>query len=116
MDLESQTIRKREEFREASGQALELSDDQLEEEAQRLAEAEASGLPYTPEYYGNPVRTRIGGHSARYPLSRIGGVVLHLINDDRPHARPTVGSVESVGDQRHEIARTIRPATERLAR
>jgi hypothetical protein len=71
MDLESETIRKREEFRKSSGEALELSNDQLATEAQRLAEAEAAGLPYMPEYYGNPVRTRIGGHTARYPLERM---------------------------------------------
>ncbi|HEY5657568.1 MAG TPA: type II secretion system secretin GspD, partial [Myxococcota bacterium] len=44
MDLEQETIRKREEFRERSGQALELSEDQLENEATRIAEAEAAGL------------------------------------------------------------------------
>jgi general secretion pathway protein D len=71
LDLEHETIRKREEFRDASGQALELSDSQIADEAQRLAEAEAAGLPYEPEHYGNPVRRRIAGHSSRYPQERM---------------------------------------------
>ncbi|MDH3519940.1 MAG: type II secretion system secretin GspD, partial [Myxococcales bacterium] len=71
MDLERETIRKREEFRDASGQALDLTERQLEQEAQRLAEAEASGLPYAPDHYGNPVRQRMAGHAGRYPLERM---------------------------------------------
>jgi general secretion pathway protein D len=70
-DLEHETIRKREEFRDRSGEALELSEDEVETEAERFAEAQAAGLPYMPDDYGNPVRRSITGHSARYPLERM---------------------------------------------
>jgi len=62
---------KREEFRERSGEALELSEDEVKTEAERFAEAQAAGLPYEPDDYGNPVRRSIAGHSARYPLERM---------------------------------------------
>jgi general secretion pathway protein D len=74
LDLEHETIRKREEFRDRSGQAMELTDSQLENEAARIAEAEAAGLPYEPEHYGNPVRREMAGHSVRYPRERIGEI------------------------------------------
>jgi type II secretory pathway component GspD/PulD (secretin) len=74
LDLEHETIRKREEFRDRSGQALELTDSQLENEAARIAEAEAAGLPYQPEHYGNPVRREMAGHAVRYPRERIGEI------------------------------------------
>jgi general secretion pathway protein D len=67
----NETIRKREEFRDRSGEALELSEDEVETEAERFAEAQAAGLPYEPDDYGNPVRRNIAGHSARYPLERM---------------------------------------------
>jgi general secretion pathway protein D len=70
-DLEHETIRKREEFRERSGEALELSEEQVQMEAERLAEAQAAGMPYVPDDYGNPVRRSIAGHAARYPLERM---------------------------------------------
>jgi hypothetical protein len=74
MDLEHETIRKREEFRDRSGQALELTESQLEHEAERMAEAEAAGLPYHSEHYGNPVRREMAGHALRYPRERIGEI------------------------------------------
>jgi general secretion pathway protein D len=74
LDLEHETIRKREEFRDRSGDALELTDRQLEYEAARIAEAEAAGLPYQPQHYGNPVRREMAGHSVRYPLDRMGEI------------------------------------------
>jgi len=74
LDLEHETIRKREEFRDRSGQALELTDRQLEHEAARMAEAEAAGLPYQPEHYGNPVRREMAGQSIRYPRERMGEI------------------------------------------
>jgi general secretion pathway protein D len=74
LDLEHETIRKREEFRDRSGQALELTDSQLQHEAARIAEAEAAGLPYQPDHYGNPVRREMAGHAVRYPPERIGEI------------------------------------------
>ncbi len=71
IDLEGDTIRRREEFRERSGRALELSERDLEVEAQRLALAEEQGLPYTPEHHGKPIRERVAAHRARYPNERM---------------------------------------------
>jgi general secretion pathway protein D len=71
LDLEHETIRKREEFRDSSGQALEISKQQIEHEAERMAEAKANGVPYVPEQYSNPVRRRIAGHMVRYPVARL---------------------------------------------
>jgi general secretion pathway protein D len=73
-DLERKTIEKREEFREGSGKGLALSDEQLEEEALRLARAEAEGTPYEPEYGPGRMRGTVAGHAARYPRSRIGEI------------------------------------------
>ncbi len=71
LDLESDTIRRREEFRERSGRSVELSDEELEVEAQRLALAEAEGLPYIPKHYDKPVRERLASHRVRYPNERL---------------------------------------------
>jgi len=74
LDLESDSIRRREEFRERGGSALELSEKQLEVEAERLAKAEAQGLPYYPEHHGKPIRERVAAHRARYPNERLGEI------------------------------------------
>ena len=71
LDLERETIRKREEFRGASGESIELSESHLEREAERLAKARAQGVPYQPEYPGDPMRQRIVGHVSRYPVERM---------------------------------------------
>jgi general secretion pathway protein D len=73
-DLEGETIRKREDFRNASGHPIALTDEQLAAEAERLAAAEAEGLPYEPDHYGSRLREQIAGHSARYPVSRLGEI------------------------------------------
>jgi general secretion pathway protein D len=71
IDLESDSIRRREEFRQHSGRALDLTEAELEVEAERLAMAEEQGLPYVPEHYGKPVRERVAAHRARYPNERM---------------------------------------------
>jgi general secretion pathway protein D len=71
IDLESDTIRRRIEFREHSGRALELSDRELEEEAERVRLA-AEGKPFEPAHHDDePVRERLAEHARRYPPSRL---------------------------------------------
>ena len=74
LDLEHETIRRREEFRESSGAALELSERELEEEARRLALAEESGVPYVPDHHDQPIREQVARHRARYPVERLGEI------------------------------------------
>jgi len=69
-DLEYETIRKREEFRQRSAEAVELSDKEQEEEAELREQALAAGLPYR-ETSGSPVRSRLRQHNDRYPLERM---------------------------------------------
>jgi general secretion pathway protein D len=71
LDLESETIRKREEFSEKVGDIVKLDEIDREHEADRLAAAEAADLPYLPEETGHPARTVLAGHTARYPLERM---------------------------------------------
>jgi len=71
LDLENDSIRRREEFRDHSGRALELSDRELEVEAERLAMAEEQGLPYVPDDNEHPIRERVAEHRARYPNERV---------------------------------------------
>ena len=71
LDLEHDTIRRREEFREHSGRALAYSDDELEAEAQQIALAREQGVPYRPNYHDQPIRERIGEHRGRYPSERM---------------------------------------------
>ncbi len=71
LDLENDSIRRREEFQDHSGRTIELSDEDREEEAKRFAAAREEGVRYTPREYDKPVKERIAGHSARYPRERI---------------------------------------------
>jgi general secretion pathway protein D len=70
-DLERESIRKREEFRQKSGHSLEISEETLRDEEQRYAEAKAEGTIYHPTDQGKPIRTRILGNMARYPVERM---------------------------------------------
>jgi len=71
LDLENDSIRRREEFEDHSGSAVEVSDEDLEEEGERLALAKEQGVPYFPKKYESPVRERLAGHSAQYPVGRV---------------------------------------------
>jgi len=70
-DLEEETIRKREEFWERSEEALELSEAEREERAERRAQAEAAGMEFVPEGSRNAVRVRVQAHAKRYPVERM---------------------------------------------
>jgi len=70
-DLERQTIRKREEFRQHSAEAVEQSEEEKRAEASRKAEAAAAGLPYQRSEGRNPVRGALMRHEKRYPLQRM---------------------------------------------
>ena len=70
-DLEQETIRKREEFWERSEEALELSEAEREERAERRAQAEAAGMEFVPEGSRNAVRVRVQAHAKRYPVERM---------------------------------------------
>ncbi len=69
--LEYQTIRKREEFWDRSGSALELSDSERKEQDERRAKAEAAGVTFEESPGRNPVRGRLLGHAKRYPVERM---------------------------------------------
>ncbi|MCC6640377.1 MAG: type II secretion system secretin GspD [Deltaproteobacteria bacterium] len=74
-DLEQQSIRKREEFQRESAQAIDQTEDELEQEEARREEAEAKGVPYEPpKYTGNAIRDELAQLSARYPLARMGQI------------------------------------------
>ncbi|MEN8183433.1 MAG: secretin N-terminal domain-containing protein, partial [Myxococcota bacterium] len=70
-DLAKETIRKREEFWDASKQSLELSESEREETEERRAKAKAAGVEYSEALSGHPVRGRLLEHSERYPLERM---------------------------------------------
>jgi hypothetical protein len=71
LDLEHETIRKREEFALESGDHFPLDEEEREKEEERYAEARAEGKPYVAEDAGSPSRTRLAGHTAQYPLERM---------------------------------------------
>jgi general secretion pathway protein D len=71
LDLEHETIRKREEFRDQTPDELDVDQATLDQEEQRYAAATETGLPYLPEKQRAPVVTRVVGHSARYPVERM---------------------------------------------
>ncbi len=70
-DLEYQTIRKREEFRERSAEALDLSKKEKEEQDEAREKAEAAGIEFDETAGRNPVRTRMLGHAKKYPIERM---------------------------------------------
>jgi general secretion pathway protein D len=71
LDLENDSIRRREDFQRHSGRVLELSDEDREDEAKRVASAKEQGVPYQPKQYENSVKEQLAAHGARYPLSRV---------------------------------------------
>jgi len=71
LDLERESIRKREEFGQRSGDDFELSAEERASEAARYADAKAQSVPYTAEDHGSPVRTQVAGLTAQYPLERM---------------------------------------------
>jgi general secretion pathway protein D len=91
-DLEFETIRKREQFSDASDQALEWSERERAAETKRQQAAEAAGEPYEPRG-DNPVRTAVLGHEAIYPEERLREIkteraaMLVLKEDERKAAR-----------------------------
>lgn len=70
-DLEKQTIRKREEFTNHAGTAMQVSETERAEELARMQAAAAAAQPYEPPAGLNPVRSAILEHEARYPLERM---------------------------------------------
>ncbi|MFP8877488.1 MAG: secretin N-terminal domain-containing protein, partial [Myxococcota bacterium] len=73
-DLERQTIRKREEFRQNSGKNMTDSDETVQSELDRMREAERLGIPYFPGEGRTQLEAEIAGHTARYPPERIGEI------------------------------------------
>lgn len=71
MDLEYATLRKREEFRQRSMEALELSDKEQQEVDEKNRKAAALGLPPAGGQGRNPARRVIQHHEDRYPLERM---------------------------------------------
>jgi general secretion pathway protein D len=69
--LERATIRKREEFWNASDRALNLSEREKKEQEEREEEARAAGLDVDPYPGRNPVRRRLLEHAERYPVERM---------------------------------------------
>ncbi|NRA09205.1 MAG: type II secretion system secretin GspD [Myxococcales bacterium] len=73
-DLEGQTIRKREEFRQNSGASMRDSDETVESELERMQEADRLGVPYFPGEGRTQLEAEIAGHIARYPPERVGEI------------------------------------------
>jgi general secretion pathway protein D len=71
LDLENDSIRRREEYQEHSGDLLEFSKEELDEEAKRYAEAREQGVRYQPRQYDDPVKERVAALAARYPTGRV---------------------------------------------
>lgn len=71
LDLENDSIRRREEFQDHSGNAVEVTDEDQDKETARLAAAREEGVPYFPEHYQKPVKERLAGHTAQYPNTRV---------------------------------------------
>jgi hypothetical protein len=71
LDLENDSIRRREEYQDHSGHLLEISEEDLEEEARRYALAKEQGVRYEQRHYDDPVKERVAAHAARYPSSRL---------------------------------------------
>jgi len=76
-DLEFETIRKREEFAEASQEGLQWSDRERTVERKRQKAAEAAGEDYEP-LGDNPVRIGVLKHEARYPEERLEEIAAEL--------------------------------------
>jgi general secretion pathway protein D len=72
-DLELETIRKREEFADASQEGLEWSERERAAEQKRQKAAAEAGEAYQP-LGDNPVRNAVLDHEARYPTERIGEI------------------------------------------
>jgi len=71
-DLEYETVRKREEFRQRSVEAIELSERERKEVEEKNAKAAALGLPTPISNAGrNPARRVVLEHEERYPLERM---------------------------------------------
>jgi general secretion pathway protein D len=70
-DLESESIRKREEFRQHTGEALMLSEERRQEELRLRAEARAQGTSYVSDFGRDPARQVVLDLESRYPLERM---------------------------------------------
>jgi general secretion pathway protein D len=71
LDLERESIRKREEFAIEGGDELYIPEEERVQEEINLAESKAQGVPYHPDDHGSPVRTRLTENMAKYPLERM---------------------------------------------
>lgn len=70
-DMESASIRKREEFRLRSSEAMDLSEEGERIEAAHRKEAEAAGIDYEPSRFEQPAATALGQIEKRYPVQRM---------------------------------------------
>ncbi|MBW2315939.1 MAG: SPOR domain-containing protein, partial [Deltaproteobacteria bacterium] len=70
-DLEFQTLRKREEFRQRSVEAMELSERERKEVEKKNEKAAELGLPVPDQRGRNPLRRAVLLHEDRYPLERM---------------------------------------------
>jgi len=70
-DLERASIRKREEFRLRSSEAMDLSEEGRRREFEHREEAEAAGLDYEPSRFEQPAATALDAIERRYPVQRM---------------------------------------------
>jgi general secretion pathway protein D len=70
-DLERETIRKREEFRQRTDEALHLDDEESEREVERRRADLERGAVLVASANRHPARDVILNHEARYPLERM---------------------------------------------
>ncbi len=98
-DLELQTIRKREEFANASQAGLKWSDRERAVERKRQEAAEASGEKYEP-LGDNPVRISVLKHEARYPVERIAEIE---IEEAALHAEAEVARLAAANAPKYAV-------------
>lgn len=70
-DLERASIRKREEFRQRSTEAMNLDEDRRTRELEHYESAKEVGLDFDAGEYKNPAAGAVTRHEKRYPLERM---------------------------------------------
>ncbi|HVP30563.1 MAG TPA: type II secretion system secretin GspD [Myxococcota bacterium] len=104
-DMERTSIRKREEFRLRSAEAMDLSERGKKAEAEHRKEAEAAGIDYEPSRTQQPAATALKSIEKRYPLERMRE--LERIQQEQRAAREAEGA-EHGGPSYYVLAAVFR--------
>lgn len=93
LDLEYETIRKREEFWDRSQEGVQLSEKEQKEQDERRRRAAEAGIEFHPVKGKRPVRARLLEHTDRYPLERMREIEEQL-ERERAEARESAARAE----------------------